>query len=302
MSYIITVLSGAKQTNGAQANDGPLRAVGEAAYQLQEAGADPFQVLGPAAVSYQSSSEHVELINTIRNQLPVDILVQPSATYGRKKLLLADMDSTIVTSETLDDLAALVGVGEQVAAITARAMNGELDFIQALEERVALLTGQPASVLEQAWEEIIYTDGAKNLVQTMRANGARCVLVSGGFHFFADRVIEQIGFHRAVANTLLVENEQLTGTVSYPIQDRQTKLRVLREEASALNILLSETLTVGDGANDLAMLTAASDAGGLGIAYHAKPVVQESAQFCLNHTDLTGLLYAQGYKEGDFIQ
>lgn len=227
---------------------------------------------------------------------PVDVVCQPAADR-RKDLLIADMDSTIVTAETLDELAAFAGLKNEIAAITNRAMRGELDFEFALRERVSMLKGLEAGALAKTFAEIEYTPGARALVQTMRAHGAHCMLVSGGFTYFTDRVAEHCGFHEARANTLGMEGNCLDGTVGEPILGRDAKLRALMEGAGARHLPLTRTCAVGDGANDVAMLQAA----GLGVAFRAKPMVQEMVRVKINHGDLTALLYAQGYRKGDFV-
>lgn len=226
---------------------------------------------------------------------PVDALAVHSR--GRRKgLLVADMDSTIVTSETLDELAALAGVGERVAAITRRSMNGEIDFAGALRERVALLQGLALDALERTWTGVQLTPGARELVATMRAHNAATALVSGGFTFFTGRVAALCGFDEHRANTLLDNGAVLTGAVAEPILDRDAKLAALQELAAARNLKLGATLAVGDGANDLTMVTAA----GLGVAYHAKPVVAAAAKHRVDHADLRALLFAQGYPAASF--
>ncbi len=214
----------------------------------------------------------------------------------RKGLLIADMDSTIVTGETLDELAALAGFGEQVAAITRRSMNGEVDFADALRERVALLRGLKLEALERAWQGVRLTEGAQTLVATMRAHNATTALVSGGFTFFTSRVAALCGFDVHRANTLVDDGAALTGAVGEPVLDRDAKLAALQELAEARGLKLAATLAVGDGANDLAMIMAA----GLGVAYHAKPVVAAAARHRLDHAGLRGLLFAQGYPASAF--
>ena len=227
---------------------------------------------------------------------PVDAIATPRA--GRKKrLLLADMDSTIVEGETLDELAAQAGLKEKIATITARTMNGELDFAAALRERVAMLKGLPVAALERTWEGVRDTPGAAELVATMRANGATCALVSGGFTFFTGRVAARLGFDVHQANVLETDGEVLAGTVREPILDRDAKLDALKRLAAERGLPLAATLAVGDGANDLAMLGAA----GLGVAWRAKPVVAAAARARLDHADLTGLLFAQGYRRSEFV-
>lgn len=225
----------------------------------------------------------------------IDVIAQP-AEGRRKMLLLADMDSTIVTGETLDDLAAFVGLKDKIAAITARAMNGELDFEAALKERVGMLKDLPETALAEAWEAVELSPGAETLVRTMAAHGAQCVLISGGFRFFTSRVRLRCGFHDDLSNDFVIEDGRLTGAVTEPILTKDVKLKTLIERASAHGFALAQTLSVGDGANDLPMLKAA----GLGVAYRGKPAVRAEAPARLDHADLTGLLYAQGYRAEEF--
>jgi phosphoserine phosphatase len=227
--------------------------------------------------------------------LPVDAVVTPAANR-RKRLLIADMDSTIVTSETLDELATLAGVGERVVAITKRSMAGELDFSTALRERVALLEGLNLAALERTWAATSITPGARALVTTMRAHGAMTALVSGGFTFFTARVAAQLGFDEHRANTLLDDGAKLLGRVQDPIVDRGAKLDSLREFAAMRGIGPEDCLAVGDGANDLDMIRAA----GLGVAYHAKPIVAAAARARIDHCNLRALLFIQGYAASEF--
>lgn len=224
-----------------------------------------------------------------------DAVSQPQADR-RKMLLVADMDSTIVTGETLDELADFAGLKAEIAAITARAMNGELDFKAALRERVGMLKGLAVSTLEQCFERVEYTPGAEVLVRTMAAAGAQCVLVSGGFKFFTSRVAAHCGFHADLSNDFILDGDMLAGTVVEPILDRDTKLQTLIGKAAEMRLPLSRTVAVGDGANDLDMIKAA----GLGVAFHAKPSVAAEARVRVDHGDLTALLYAQGYRRDDF--
>jgi phosphoserine phosphatase len=227
---------------------------------------------------------------------PVDAIAQPME--GRRKgLLVADMDSTIVTTETLDEIAAFAGLKEKIAAITARAMNGELDFRDALVARVAMLEGLDVSALERTWAETPIMPGARELVATMRAHGATCCLASGGFTFFTGRVAEALGFHLHVSNTLLVQDGKLTGRVAEPIFGRDGKLATLTRLASENGLPMEATLAVGDGANDLDMIRAA----GLGVAFRAKPTVAAAARAKVEHGDLTALLFAQGYRRSEFV-
>jgi phosphoserine phosphatase len=237
-----------------------------------------------------------ELVLSMLEGAPIDAIVV-KARGRRKALLVADMDSTIVTGETLDDLAAIAGIGEKIAAITARAMNGELDFKEALRARVAMLAGLELTALEQAWHGVRMTPGAQELVATMRARGALTALVSGGFSFFTERVAAALGFDHHRSNRLLDDGATLTGGVAEPILDRDTKLETLQTLAAQRGVKLAATLAVGDGANDLDMLRAA----GLGVAFHAKPIVAAEARARVDHGGLRALLFAQGYRADDFV-
>ncbi|MBL3560055.1 phosphoserine phosphatase SerB [Rhodovulum sulfidophilum] len=230
--------------------------------------------------------------------LGIDLAAQP--TEGRRKrLLIADMDSTMIRQECIDELAAEAGVGPRVAEITARAMNGELDFHGALRERVGLLAGLDARVIDKVLaERISFMPGGRTLVATMKANGAHALLVSGGFTNFAAKVGAALGFDEYRANTLLIEDGRLTGTVAEPILGREAKVEALREVTERLGIGLGDALAVGDGANDLGMLGLA----GAGIALHAKPSVAAECELRVNHGDLTALLYLQGYTRNDFVE
>lgn len=226
-----------------------------------------------------------------------DVVVQP-AVHREKKLVVADMDSTMITVECIDELADYAGIKAQIAAVTEAAMRGELDFAAALDARVALLAGLEESAIDRCLAERVFdSEGAATLIRTMRSRGARCVLVSGGFTRFADPVGSRIGFDRVIANRLLIEQGRLTGTVAKPIVDASTKQATLLAEAEALGIPLSATMAIGDGANDLAMIERA----GLGVAYRAKPVVAAAAGARLDHAPLTALLHAQGIARRDWI-
>mgnify|MGYP002777894319 CR=1 FL=1 len=226
-----------------------------------------------------------------------DVFVQPLA--GReKRLLVADMDSTMITVECIDELAEYAGLKPEIAAITEAAMRGELNFEGALDARVALLAGLDASVIDRCLaERVRIMPGAYELVRTMRARGGRCVLVSGGFTRFAEPVGHEIGFDRVVANELLIEDGRLTGAVAKPVVGADAKLSVLRGEAEALGFDPSQTLAVGDGANDLPMIQAA----GLGVAYRAKPIVAAAAGARVEHGDLGALLWAQGIPRSEWV-
>ena len=228
--------------------------------------------------------------------ISADICIQPTENR-KKKLLICDMDSTLIGQECIDELADFAGVKDRVSAITERAMRGEIGFEGALTERVSLLKYLDISVLQKCFEErITLNAGARTLCQTMKANGAKAVIVSGGFTFFTQRVAEACGFDAHQANTLIEDDNKLTGTVGMPILGREAKLDALNNHSAEFGGG-SNAVAIGDGANDLAMITAA----GLGIAFYAKPVVAAQAHCAINHTDLTTALYFQGYKESDFV-
>lgn len=227
----------------------------------------------------------------------VDVIVQPEAHRG-KRLLVADMDSTMITVECIDELADYAGLKAEVAEITERAMRGDLDFEAALDARVALLEGLKADVIDRCREERVrFTPGATTLVRTMRARGATCLLVSGGFTRFAEPVAEAIGFNHSLANELLIEDGLLTGKVRRPIVGAAAKHDVLVQAVAELGIERAETMAVGDGANDIPMIEAA----GLGVAYHAKPAAASAADARIVHNDLTALLYAQGIPRPEWV-
>lgn len=229
--------------------------------------------------------------------LRIDMVVQ-GAEGRKKRLLIADMDSTMICQECIDELADEAGVGAHVAAITARAMNGELDFEAALRERVGLLQGLPEAVIAQVLRDrITLMPGGFVLVATMKANGAYAALVSGGFTAFTAAVAARLGFDENRANVLHVAGGKLAGTVAEPILGKEAKLQALHEITAGLGITLAEAIAVGDGANDLPMLLAA----GTGVALHAKPRVQADCEVRVNHGDLTALLYLQGYSRDEFV-
>ncbi len=278
---------------------------GAAIGRVREAltGAAEPQPLGPDAADIPFSVDGLidqrELATRLRAlaATPVDVVVQPAANR-RKKLFLADMDSTMIGQECIDELADYAGLKAYVAAITERAMRGEIDFEPALRERVALLKGIPLSVIDDVFEKrITLTPGGRALVSTMRANGAYTCLVSGGFTLFTNRVAAIIGFDETRANTLELAGETLAGTVVEPIFGRESKLAALHELRAERGLKPEDTLVAGDGANDLAMIAEA----GLGVAYHAKPKVAEAAAARIDHGDLTALLYAQGYRRDEFV-
>ena len=211
-------------------------------------------------------------------------------------MLVADMDSTIIRQECIDELAAEAGCGERVAAITAKAMNGEIDFADALRERVATLAGLPESIFESVWRRIEFMPGAAELLRTMRANGACTVLISGGFTEFTKRVSEAVGFDEHYANELVVNDGELLGAVREPVLGRDAKPSKLREVLSRTGIKASEVMAVGDGANDVPMLRMA----GCGVAFRSKPSVAAQCPVRVDHCDLTALLYLQGIRKADF--
>lgn len=237
-------------------------------------------------------------LRTIMDGAPVDVVIQPHEGR-RKRLFVADMDSTMIGQECIDELADYAGLKSRVAAITERAMRGEIAFAPALRERVALLKGLRAAVIEQVIaDRIRLTPGGRTLVATMRAHGAYTCLVSGGFTAFTSRIAAMIGFDEQHANALIVDVQgHLAGEVAEPILGREAKLDTLNALRECLRLNREETLAVGDGANDIPMIEAA----GLGIAFHGKPAVKEAAAACIDHGDLTALLYAQGYRREEFV-
>lgn len=244
------------------------------------------------------AGDAVEIARARIGARAVDAALVPSAKR-RKQVLVADMDSTMIEQECIDELADAVGIKAQVAAITERAMNGELDFEQALRHRVGLIKGLERRVIEEIRRErITLAPGGRALVHTMKAYGAFTSLVSGGFTFFADYIARRIGFDEAIANVLEFDGDALTGTVASPIVDKSTKLSRLLALAAERGLDPSATVAVGDGANDLDMIKAA----GLGVALRAKPSVAQQAQVRIDHGDLTALLYLQGFEEEDIVR
>lgn len=236
-------------------------------------------------------------LRAVLGDLPVDLVIQPSAGR-RKKLFLADMDSTMIGQECIDELADAAGLKAHVSAITERAMRGEIAFEPALRERVALLKGLPETIVdEMIATRITLTPGGPELVRTMRKNGAYTALVSGGFTVFTGPISVKIGFDMHRSNTLIVENGHFAGLVADPILGKEAKRQTLEELRTRLNLTAEATMAVGDGANDLAMLQEA----GLGVAFHAKPIVAEAAHARIDHTDLRSLLYMQGYRDEEII-
>lgn len=244
------------------------------------------------------AADPVAAARAVIGNRPVDVALV-AAEGRRKQVLVADMDSTMIEQECIDELADAVGIKAEVAAITERAMNGELDFEQALRTRVALIKGLERSAIEEIRRErITLAPGGRALIHTMKAYGAYTSLVSGGFTFFADYFGKRIGFDEAIANVLEFDGERLTGTVKSPIVDKSTKLHRLEVLAAERNLPMSATMAVGDGANDLDMIKAA----GFGVALHAKPHVAAEAGIRIDHGDLTALLYLQGYTDEDIVR
>jgi phosphoserine phosphatase len=261
----------------------------EVAVDIPFTGQIPFEGLDIRAIETR--------LRQARGDLPIDIVVQPRA-LRRKKLLLADMDSTMIGQECIDELADFAGLKAHVADITERAMRGEIEFESALRERVALLKGMSVSVVDEVLKKrITPTPGGRELVATMRAHGAWTCLISGGFTLFTNAVAAMIGFEENRANELLIADGKLTGEVREPILGRATKLATLIELTESFDLDDIDTLAVGDGANDLDMIQHA----GLGVAYHAKPAVAAAAAARIDHGDLTALLYAQGYRRDEFV-
>ncbi|EJW11935.1 Phosphoserine phosphatase [Rhodovulum sp. PH10] len=253
----------------------------------------PFTPSGPL-------DEHAiaESVRSAVGGLPVDVVVQPLAGR-RKKLLLADMDSTMIRQECIDEIADLIGRKAHIAAITERAMRGEIAFEPALAERVGLLAGLPVEKIDEVIaHRITLTRGGPTLVRTMAASGAHTCLVSGGFTLFTEKIARAIGFHEHVGNTLEIGADgRLTGRLVPPIVGREAKRMTLHRLRDARGLAQAETLVVGDGANDLAMI----DEAGLGVAFRAKPAVASAADARIDHGDLTALLYAQGYRQSEFV-
>ena len=289
MRYVLTLIANRTSTTLTHATIARVRTA--------VAGNEPVVLsAGEAADIPLSQPPDMAAVRSALDGAAIDAIAQEAA--GRRKgLLIADMDSTIITSETLDDLAGFAGLGERIAAITARAMNGELDFKDALRERVAMLKGLSLDALEQTWLQVELTPGARELVATMRAGGAMTALVSGGFTFFTARVAARLGFDLHRSNVLLDDGSALLGSVAEPILDRTAKLDTLHLLAQQQGLPLSATLAVGDGANDLDMLREA----GLGVAFRAKPIVAMSARNRVDHADLRALLFAQGYPADAFV-
>jgi phosphoserine phosphatase len=271
---------------------------------------DSLRRFAPGAPRWLAEAEALEvplapetdgIEDALREQLaglPVDVAVVPGHNR-RKQLLLADMDSTIIEQEVVDELAAVAGVGAAVSAITERTMRGELEFEPALVERVALLKGLPAAAIDRLIRErITFAPGGRTLVATMKAHGAFTAIVSGGFTAFTGHVAGTLGFESHEANTLIIEDGRLTGRVGEPILGKAAKVEALHRLMARLKIASGDVIAVGDGANDIAMLQLA----GLGVAFHGKPAVRAAADVRIDHADLTALLHLQGYRKDEFVK
>lgn len=258
-------------------------------------------ILNPAtAIDITVSGHHDNLTAALRTVFTdfaaYDVFVQAKDEFRRKKLLVADMDATMIEGETLDELAAHFGLKDKVAPITQQAMRGEIDFAEALRMRVALLRGMPVSALHETLQQVRYSKGAKTLVGTMRRFGAACVLISGGFDFFTNPVAQTLGFNKNIGNRLGIEYDMLTGEVMEPIVDKNTKKKTVEDESRAIGADPRAAVAVGDGANDIPMLQTA----GTGVGYFGKPAVVAATPFQIRHTDLTSILYMQGYTKREF--
>jgi phosphoserine phosphatase len=267
-----------------------------AASALTQAGKPAWLAPSACEIRFDGTPDMTGAVRAALGDAAVDANIVPAA-QRRKRLLLADMESTLIENEMLDDLAAMVGLHDEVAEITRRAMNDEIDFRNALRERVALLAGLPAERMEEAARGIRIMPGAPTLVATMKAHGAYTAIVSGGFLFFTRLVRQKLGFDHDEGNDLEIAAGALTGEVREPILNRDGKVSALERVAGQQRLDLAETLAVGDGANDLPMLLAA----GMGVAFRAKPAVAAKARLRIDHGDLTALLYLQGYRREEFV-
>jgi phosphoserine phosphatase len=296
MRFVLSLVAGAK----ANLDDSTVKLAADQAAEAGASAISPADWLGAGrACDIAFDGDGVTVAAKVRAALAtqrVDANVVPQEGR-RKQLLVADMESTVIENEMLDELAEFVGARDRVAEITRRAMNGELDFAAAVRERVVLLKGLPEAVLEKAMGRVRIMSGAPELVATMRAHGAYVALVSGGFTWFTGRIKEQLGFDYHQANELIVLGRHIMGRVREPIHGKEAKEEALRRLASERGITPADAITVGDGANDLPMLKAA----GLGVAYHAKPAVAAETSVRVDYGDLTTLLYLQGYRKDDFV-
>ena len=275
----VSALGGAPQNWSALSDTGPLQA---GALRFSASG----EALGPLRAALEAAG-------------PIDAAILPATRFGKKRLLISDMDSTIIGQECIDEIADAVGLKAKISEITERAMRGELDFEAALTERVAMLKGLPLDALARTLEErITLNPGARTLIATMKASGAATLLVSGGFTYFTSRVAALAGFESHQGNTLIDDGAALTGEVGQPILGRVAKRTALLEAAARLGAAPEDAIAMGDGANDLDMIRAS----GLGVAYKAKPVVAAEASGAIRHTDLTAALFFQGYRASEFVE
>ena len=298
MDWVLVAVSSGAEARLGELSETSVRAVGGT-----PGGWSSLSDTGPlhaGALRFSASGEGLSLLRkALEAAGPVDLAILPAARFGRKRLLISDMDSTIIGQECIDEIADAVGLKAKISEITERAMRGELDFEAALTERVAMLKGLPLGALARTLEErITLNPGARTLIATMKAHGARTLLVSGGFTYFTSRVAELAGFESHQGNTLIDDGAALTGEVGRPILGREAKRTALLEAAAALGASADDTLAMGDGANDLDMIRAS----GLGVAYRAKPVVAAEAAGSIRHTDLTAALFFQGYKASEFVR
>jgi phosphoserine phosphatase len=279
---------------------------GAAPGQFAKLGLEPAAILSPGhafdlPVTEENAAAILAQARLLAQSLKLDVNLV-GTLHRRKKLLVADMDSTIIAVECLDELADLAGLKPKIAALTERAMKGEIEFEAGLRERVGLLKGLPLAALEKTWtERVRLNPGAKSLTATMRAHGAHTILVSGGFHYFTRRVARAAGFDEEHGNHLGDDGERLTGEIGAPFLGREAKWEVLKEAVIRRKLVFAETLAVGDGANDLSMIAHTGKMGGLGVAYHAKPVLAEAANAIIAHNDLTALLYLQGFSDSEIV-
>jgi phosphoserine phosphatase len=297
MTHILTLVTAKQQALTApllEALGTALRAAGAATGEIRWLA--PNERACDLPFAHLSAERAHEVVQATLADLPVDFHAQP-VLNRRKRLLLADMDSTIVTAETLDELAEEAGLKDVIATITDRAMRGELDFPQALVERVAMLADLPESALAKTAAKLALSPGAATLVHTMKANGAFTALVSGGFKYFTSKVAARAGFALDLANDLAMSDGRLTGELQGPILDKDGKLNALQTLSAERGLTPADAVAVGDGANDLPMLLAA----GLGIAYYGKPLLREQIRAQVNHTDLRTLLFFQGYLAEEFV-